>query len=447
MGSLLPAPPSSLWNGGQVRHQEGAWAQRAPGTPTPSQGGSRGTRAPNGPGQGSECEENRNASDEATSPLPREGASCCRRVRGAQRGCRFLRRKVGGPVPRPCRSRRSLRVFLLHVPPGLRGPTRGNLPPLTASHPGSGPGLQADGRGPRGACTLAPPAPRRRGPAEGQSPCAPGPPRPSPPLPCPTLPAPPLRAGRARAHVTPRPGRDATGRAGTGVGGRGDHAAEVSAGEAYLVYTDRLYSRSDFNNYVAAVYKVLGAFLFGAAVSQSLTDLAKYMIGRLRPNFLAVCDPDWSRINCSVYVQLEKVCRGNPADVTEARLSFYSGHSSFGMYCMLFLALYVQARLCGKWARLLRPTVQFFLVAFALYVGYTRVSDYKHHWSDVLVGLLQGALVAGLTVRYISDFFKARPPQHCPQEEEELERKPSLSLTLTLSEADHNHYGYPHSSS
>ncbi|XP_055090203.1 phospholipid phosphatase 2-like isoform X2 [Symphalangus syndactylus] len=205
-------------------------------------------------------------------------------------------------------------------------------------------------------------------------------------------------------------------------------------------------SRPPSSSYVAAVYKVLGTFLFGAAGSQSLTDLAKYVIGRLRPNFLAVCDPDWSRINCSVYVQLEKVCRGNPADVTEARLSFYSGHSSFGMYCMMFLALYVQARLCWKWARLLRPTVQFFLVAFALYVGYNRVSDYKHHWSDVLVGLLQGALVAGLTVRYISVFFKARPPQHSPKEEE-LEWKPSLSLTLTLGEADHNHYGYPHSSS
>lgn len=49
-------------------------------------------------------------------------------------------------------------------------------------------------------------------------------------------------------------------------------------------------------------------------------------------------------------------------------------------------------------------------------------------------------------VRYISDFFKVRPPQHSP-EEEELERKPSLSLTLTLGEADHNHYGYPVSSS
>ncbi|XP_014440972.2 phospholipid phosphatase 2 [Tupaia chinensis] len=214
----------------------------------------------------------------------------------------------------------------------------------------------------------------------------------------------------------------------------------VSVGEAYLVYTNRLYSRSHFNNYLAAVYKVLGTFLFGAAVSQSLTDLAKYMIGRLRPNFLAVCDPDWSRVNCSSYVRLE-VCRGRPADVTEARLSFYSGHSSFGMYCMLFLALYVQARLCWKWARLLRPTLQFFLLTFALYVGYSRVSDHKHHWSDVLAGLLQGAQVAGLTVRYVSDFFKARPPQCCP-EEEDLERKPSLTLTTALGEAD-NHYVYP----
>lgn len=54
--------------------------------------------------------------------------------------------------------------------------------------------------------------------------------------------------------------------------------------------------------------------------------------------------------------------------------------------------------MASKWARLLRPTIQFFLVAFAIYVGYTRVSDYKHHWSDVVVGLLQGALVAVLTV-------------------------------------------------
>ncbi|KAJ8378551.1 hypothetical protein AAFF_G00238560 [Aldrovandia affinis] len=182
----------------------------------------------------------------------------------------------------------------------------------------------------------------------------------------------------------------------------------VTSGEAYLVYSKRLHSNSDFNQYVSALYKVVGTFLFGAVISQSLTDMAKFTIGRPRPNFMVVCAPKV----CSGYMP-EINCTGSLRNVTESRLSFYSGHSSFGMYCMLFLALYVQARMRGKWARLLRPTIQFFLVAFAVYVGYTRVSDYKHHWSDVLVGLLQGALIAVLNVRYVSDFFKQRPP-HCP---------------------------------
>ncbi|XP_069504242.1 phospholipid phosphatase 2 [Ambystoma mexicanum] len=209
----------------------------------------------------------------------------------------------------------------------------------------------------------------------------------------------------------------------------------ITTGEAYLVYAKRLHSKSEFNNYLAAVYKVVGTFLFGASASQSLTELAKYMIGRPRPNFLAVCNPDWSKVNCTGYV-LEDVCTGTKANVTESRLSFYSGHSSFGMYCMLFLALYVQARLAGKWARLLRPTIQFFLVSFAIYVGYTRVSDFKHHWSDVLVGLAQGALVAVIIVKYVSDFFKVRPTLKC--EGDAMESKPSLQL----SDTDQNHFGY-----
>uniref|UniRef100_A0A1A7XIE4 Phospholipid phosphatase 2 n=2 Tax=Iconisemion striatum TaxID=60296 RepID=A0A1A7XIE4_9TELE len=211
----------------------------------------------------------------------------------------------------------------------------------------------------------------------------------------------------------------------------------ISSGEAYLVYRKRIYSNSNFNQYVAALYKVVGTFLFGACVSQSLTDLAKYTIGRPRPNFMAVCAPKV----CTGYMQAIN-CTGSLSNVTESRLSFYSGHSSFGMYCMLFLALYVQARLAAKWARLLRPTIQFFLVAFAVYVGYTRVSDYKHHWSDVLVGLLQGALVAVLNVRFVSDFFKKRPPcctKSDTVDSEESGRKPNLQII----DAEHgNHYNF-----
>ncbi|XP_063075900.1 phospholipid phosphatase 2-like [Engraulis encrasicolus] len=212
----------------------------------------------------------------------------------------------------------------------------------------------------------------------------------------------------------------------------------IMSGEAYLVYTKKLHSNSEFNRYVAALYKVVGTFVFGACVSQSLTDLAKFTIGRPRPNFMAVCNPT----SCNGYV-LNINCTGSYRNVTESRLSFYSGHSSFGMYSMLFLALYVQARMCAKWTRLLRPTIQFFLVAFAVYVGYTRVSDYKHHWSDVVVGLLQGALIAVLNVRYVSDFFKVRPPlcvRSDSGESEVLERKPRLQIAE--SDPQNNHYSY-----
>ncbi|KAK2907019.1 hypothetical protein Q8A67_006004 [Cirrhinus molitorella] len=210
----------------------------------------------------------------------------------------------------------------------------------------------------------------------------------------------------------------------------------ISSGEAYLVYSKKIHSNSTFNQYAAAIYKVLGTFLFGGAVSQSLTDLAKYTIGRPRPHFLTICAPKV----CKGYMAVIN-CTGDPNAVTEARLSFYSGHSSFGMYCMLFLAFYVQARLNAKWARLLRPTIQFFLVAFAVYVGYTRVSDYKHHWSDVLVGLLQGALIAILTVRYVANFFKVRPYPQCssPESVDNEERKPSLNLGDV---ERNNHLGY-----
>ncbi|XP_029105084.1 phospholipid phosphatase 2 isoform X1 [Scleropages formosus] len=211
----------------------------------------------------------------------------------------------------------------------------------------------------------------------------------------------------------------------------------ITSGEAYLVYTKRLHSNSDFNQYVSALYKVVGTFTFGAAVSQSLTDMAKYTIGRPRPNFLAVCAPK----SCVGYVQNIN-CTGDPRNVTESRLSFYSGHSSFGMYCMLFLALYIQARMVAKWARLLRPTIQFFLVAFAVYVGYTRVSDYKHHWSDVLVGFLQGALIAVLNVRYVSDFFKQRPSCSLQAEADQREvLEPKATLQIAETERN-NHYGY-----
>lgn len=43
--------------------------------------------------------------------------------------------------------------------------------------------------------------------------------------------------------------------------------------------------------WVVNVYRVVGVFAFGAASSQLITDIMKYMVGRLRPHFFAVCMP------------------------------------------------------------------------------------------------------------------------------------------------------------
>ncbi|KAH1169068.1 phospholipid phosphatase 1 isoform X1 [Mauremys mutica] len=212
----------------------------------------------------------------------------------------------------------------------------------------------------------------------------------------------------------------------------------IIVGEGLSVYYNCLHSNSFVrNNYIATIYKAIGTFIFGAAASQSLTDIAKYSIGRLRPHFLAICQPDWTRVNCSLGYIENFPCQGNKVQVNEGRLSFYSGHSSFSMYCMLFLALYLQARMKGDWARLVRPTAQFGLIAASIYVGLSRVSDYKHHWSDVLTGLLQGAVVAVLIVVYVSDFFKVRGCTFKPNEEDS-------HTTLHETPTNGNHYGSNH---
>lgn len=50
--------------------------------------------------------------------------------------------------------------------------------------------------------------------------------------------------------------------------------------------------------FVFNCYKLIGTMLFGAAVCQSVTDICKYSIGRLRPHFLDVCQPNISASMC-----------------------------------------------------------------------------------------------------------------------------------------------------
>lgn len=99
-------------------------------------------------------------------------------------------------------------------------------------------------------------------------------------------------------------------------------------------------------------FRILGYFAIGALFCTLTTEIAKYNIGRLRPYFLTVCNPDLSESLCKDANGYEKFvtdyqCHPDADEkmVREARKSFLSGHSSFSFYSGTFIILYLHARL------------------------------------------------------------------------------------------------------
>ncbi|XP_061278428.1 phospholipid phosphatase 3-like isoform X4 [Bos javanicus] len=169
----------------------------------------------------------------------------------------------------------------------------------------------------------------------------------------------------------------------------------ISLGELIRVRGLQLSSPAFMSSaYMAMIYKQLRAFIFGGLASFSLTSIAKMTTGQLRPHFLATCLPDPTSFNCENGYITNYSCTGHPEDVLDARMSFYSENASLGMYCMVYLVLYIQAGSWGQKIWLLRPTIQLLFLSLALLTGYIRVLDHWHHPYDAFFGFLQGALTA-----------------------------------------------------
>ena len=107
------------------------------------------------------------------------------------------------------------------------------------------------------------------------------------------------------------------------------------------------------------LYRHFGYFLLGCISCLLFTEIAKYSIGRLRPHFLTVCNPEYTEELCRdpnspeytrfVIENQDEICRlengHTEKQLKEARLSFLSGHSSFSFFCATFMIVYLQSRL------------------------------------------------------------------------------------------------------
>jgi len=189
---------------------------------------------------------------------------------------------------------------------------------------------------------------------------------------------------------------------------------------------------------VVETCRILGYFIVGALFCTLTTELAKYTIGRLRPYFLTVCKPDMSDEVCKdsngypIFV-MDYTCSATTEEelkiVREARKSFLSGHSSFSFYSATFIIIYLHARLSSRsrietskkgvdegkgvtvsrfflrGLKTLRPFIQFGCFIGAFYIALSRISDYRHHPTDVITGIIVGVIFAAIILLLLVDLF------------------------------------------
>lgn len=199
--------------------------------------------------------------------------------------------------------------------------------------------------------------------------------------------------------------------------------------------------------WIGRLYSTVGIFVFGAVVTKLLTDVAKYTVGRLRPHFLDVCKPDVSTYNCSQGYITKFTCTGTNKELIEdARLSFLSGHSSFAMYSMLYLAIYVHVAFPRRMCSLMKGVIEVASIIFGFYTCLTRISDYKHHWSDVLAGGVLGVIICLIVMGSYTDLLKKPEnsqnfelPLYKVQDAQSISQTSSSSGCETAVTLDHHH--------
>eukprot|EP00124_Ichthyophonus_hoferi_P003590 Ihof_evm3s320 gene=Ihof_evmTU3s320 len=176
-----------------------------------------------------------------------------------------------------------------------------------------------------------------------------------------------------------------------------------------IAFSEFTICRDSGTNLYFAVYSLLYFALdlgLCMAITGTLTVYLKYYVGRLRPDFLSRCDLGTGLLDpTNTFISgtsTDKCLNQNTDVLSEGRLSYPSGHTSiafcqgFYLLCYMMWALYIRPqdprrtdrrmernRFVEQLVEVFRGIALFIGPAFALFVGASRLVDYKHHPSDV----------------------------------------------------------------
>jgi membrane-associated phospholipid phosphatase len=168
---------------------------------------------------------------------------------------------------------------------------------------------------------------------------------------------------------------------------------------AILLMQIRIRSFWDVNNgVIGLLYSLITAAVFQVFL--------KWLIGGLRPHFLAVCKPDITKarelggLNLDGYMQLyftRDICTGDEKEINDSLESFPSGHTTAAFAGFVFLYLYLNAKL--KVFSNYHPAMWKLIVIYAPILGATLIGgaltiDEYHNWYDILAGAIVGTVMA-----------------------------------------------------
>lgn len=164
----------------------------------------------------------------------------------------------------------------------------------------------------------------------------------------------------------------------------------------YLICALRVRSFWDLNNAImGTLYSLIAAAVFQVFL--------KWLIGGLRPHFLAVCQPNIppaARPSGSGFHSImyrPDICTGNRNQINDSLESFPSGHTTAAFGGFVFLYLYLNAKL--KVFSNYHPSLWKLVAIYAPLLGATLIGgaltiDEFHNWYDVVAGAIIGTMFA-----------------------------------------------------